>query len=124
MEEIGNIIYQRRSELGLTLEDVGNAVGVGKSTVRKWEKGMIKNMGRDKIAALAKVLNINPALLIRLDSINPMKSRILSQEEIKESEEDKVLFREMEKASPAARRAAREAALAVLKSMEETNSEF
>lgn len=124
MEEIGNIIYQRRIELGLTLEDVGNAVGVGKSTVRKWEKGMIKNMGRDKIAALAKVLNINPALLIRLDSINPMKSRILSQEEIKESEEDKVLFREMEKASPAARRAAREAALAVLKSMEETNSEF
>ena len=108
----------------MTLEDVGNAVGVGKSTVRKWEKGMIKNMGRDKIAALAKVLNINPALLIRLDSINPMKSRILSQEEIKESEEDKVLFREMEKASPAARRAAREAALAVLKSMEETNSEF
>lgn len=124
MEEIGNIIYQRRIELGLTLEDVGNAVGVGKSTVRKWEKGMIKNMGRDKIAALAKVLNINPALLIRLDSINPMESRILSQEEIKESEEDKVLFREMEKASPAARRAAREAALAVLKSMEETNSEF
>jgi len=124
MEEIGNIIYQRRTELGLTLEDVGNAVGVGKSTVRKWEKGMIKNMGRDKIAALAKVLNINPALLIRLDSINPMESRILSQEEIKESEEDKVLFREMEKASPAARRAAREAALAVLKSMEETNSEF
>lgn len=124
MEEIGNIIYQRRTQLGLTLEDVGNAVGVGKSTVRKWEKGMIKNMGRDKIAALAKVLNINPALLIRLDSINPMESRILSQEEIKESEEDKVLFREMEKASPAARRAAREAALAVLKSMEETNSEF
>ena len=42
MEEIGNIIYQRRMEMGLTLEEVGKAVGVGKSTVRKWEKGMIK----------------------------------------------------------------------------------
>ena len=114
MEEIGNIIYQRRMELGLTLEDVGNAVGVGKSTVRKWEKGMIKNMGRDKIAALAKVLDINPAQLIRPDVL---EGRLISQEE---AEENRVLFRMIEKASPAAKRAA----FAVLKSMEETNSEF
>ena len=53
-------IFERRKALGLTLEDVGNAVGVGKSTVRKWEKGMIKNMKRDKIAALAKLLQMDP----------------------------------------------------------------
>ena len=64
MEEIGNIIYERRKELGLTLEEVGNAVGVGKSTVRKWENGMIKNMGRDKIMLLAKVLQISPVELV------------------------------------------------------------
>lgn len=64
MNEIGNMIYRRRKELGLTLEEVGNAVGVGKSTVRRWENGMIKNMGRDKIAALAKVLQINPVDLV------------------------------------------------------------
>ena len=60
MEEIGKKIFERRKALGLTLEDVGNAVGVGKSTVRKWEKGMIKNMKRDKIAALAKLLQMDP----------------------------------------------------------------
>lgn len=60
MEEIGMKMYRRRKELGLTLEDVGKEVGVGKSTVRKWENGMIKNMGRDKIASLAKVLHMNP----------------------------------------------------------------
>lgn len=60
MEEIGKKIFERRKSLGLTLEDVGNAVGVGKSTVRKWEKGMIKNMKRDKIAALAKLLQMDP----------------------------------------------------------------
>ena len=60
MDDIGNKIYQRRKELGLTLEEVGNAVGVGKSTVRRWENGMIKNMGRDKIASLAKVLQMSP----------------------------------------------------------------
>ena len=60
MDEIGNKIFHRRKELGLTLEEVGNAVGVGKSTVRRWENGMIKNMGRDKIAALAAVLHMDP----------------------------------------------------------------
>ena len=64
MNEIGKMIYRRRKELGLTLEEVGNAVGVGKSTVRRWENGMIKNMGRDKIAALAKVLQISPVELV------------------------------------------------------------
>lgn len=64
MCEIANKIRNRRLELGLTLEDVGQAVGVGRSTVRKWETGMIKNMGRDKIAALAKVLQISPVELV------------------------------------------------------------
>lgn len=64
MCEIANKIKTRRQELGLTLEDVAQAVGVGRSTVRKWETGMIKNMGRDKIAALAKVLQISPVELV------------------------------------------------------------
>ena len=34
---IGEIIRTRRQELGLTLENIGDYVGVGKSTVRKWE---------------------------------------------------------------------------------------
>ena len=66
MCEIANKIKARRQELGLTLEDVARAVGVGRSTVRKWETGMIKNMGRDKIAALAKVLQISPVELVPL----------------------------------------------------------
>ena len=60
MCDIGKKMYDRRKELGLTLEEVGYAVGVGKSTVRRWENGMIRNMGRDKIAALAKVLQMSP----------------------------------------------------------------
>lgn len=61
---IGHIINQRRLFLGLTLEDVGNAVGVSKSTVKKWEDGYISNMKRDKISKLAKVLKISPVVLI------------------------------------------------------------
>lgn len=61
---IGEIIANRRRELNLTLEDIGKAVGVGKSTVKKWESGYIANMKRDKIALLANVLQISPSVLI------------------------------------------------------------
>lgn len=66
--EIGKLIKQRRLELKLTLEEVGNAVGVGKSTVKKWEDGYIANMKRDKIASLAKVLQISPAIIMGLET--------------------------------------------------------
>lgn len=65
--DIGTKIKNRRKELGKTLEDVGAAVGVGKSTVRKWEQGMIKNMRRDKIALLAAALDLDPAELIEYE---------------------------------------------------------
>lgn len=61
---LGYKIRTRRKELGLTLEEVGNAVGVGKSTVRKWETGDIRNMRRDKIAVLAQTLGFEPVELI------------------------------------------------------------
>lgn len=64
--DIGKKIQLRRKELGLTLEEVGQAVGVGRSTVLRWEQGMIKNMRRDKIAALAKVLQISPIEFVPL----------------------------------------------------------
>lgn len=61
---IGDIMRVRRQELGLTLEDVGDYVGVGKSTVRKWEHGDIENMKRDKIALLSKILKLSPLTFI------------------------------------------------------------
>lgn len=61
---IKDIIRERREELNLTYEELGEKVGVGKSTVRKWETGMIENIKRSNIAALAKALEISPALLM------------------------------------------------------------
>lgn len=57
-------LKNRRLELGLTLEEVGDIVGVGKSTVRKWENGMIENMKRDKIALYAKALRVSPLFIM------------------------------------------------------------
>lgn len=65
--EFGEKMKQLRLELGLTLEEVGDRVGVGKSTVRKWESGQIANMRRDKIALVAKALGTTPAYLMGWD---------------------------------------------------------
>jgi len=62
--EMSEKIKFLRMKNKLTLEEVGNKVGVGKSTVRKWESGQIANMRRDKIAKLAEALNTTPAYLM------------------------------------------------------------
>jgi len=76
---IGEIIKKRRIELGYTLEEVGNKVGVGKSTVRKWESGLIANMKRDKIEALASVLKVSPVELLRPGSAPEGWVRVLGK---------------------------------------------
>ena len=63
-EGMARRIKELRQKKGLTLEQVADVVGVGKSTVRKWETGMIANMKRDKIADLAKALGTTPAYLM------------------------------------------------------------
>ena len=73
--DIGKVIKNRRLQLNLTLEQVGELVGVGKSTVRKWENGMIENMGRDKIALLSKALNLSPLVLLGMENDEEMYSQ-------------------------------------------------
>lgn len=64
---MGQKINQLRLQKGFTLGELGNLVGVGKSTVRKWENGMIANMKRDKILLVAEALDTSPAYLMGWD---------------------------------------------------------
>jgi len=61
---MGQMIKDLRKQRGMTLEELGEKVGVGKSTVRKWENGMIANMRRDKIAKIANALEVSPGYLM------------------------------------------------------------
>ena len=67
--DMANRIQDLRKSKNMTLEEVASIVGVGKSTVRKWETGMIANMKRDKIAKLAKALGTTPAYLMGWEEI-------------------------------------------------------
>lgn len=64
MDSIKEIIKNRRIELGLTQLEVAKAVGVSEATVSRWESGDIGDMRRSRIAALAKILKLNPNVLM------------------------------------------------------------
>lgn len=76
--EMGEKIYNLRIQKGLTLEQLGNMVGVGKSTVRKWENGMIANMKRDKILKVSEALGTSPAYLMGWNEANGLDANIVS----------------------------------------------
>lgn len=79
-QDMAKRIKDLRTSQGMTLEQVAEKVGVGKSTVRKWETGLISNMRRDKIAALADALNTSPMYLMGWsDEINPAPALDLSK---------------------------------------------
>ena len=67
--DMGKKIETLRKMKGMTLEELGERVGVGKSTVRKWENGMIANMRRDKIAKIA--LRLMPQSVARILRLPP-----------------------------------------------------
>lgn len=62
--EIWLKIKGRRTELGLTLKEVAKALGVSESTVQRYETSEIRNMGIDKVEALARVLKVAPEYLM------------------------------------------------------------
>ena len=62
--KVNEIIKKRRKELGLTLKQVAEKLGVSESLISRYESNDVKNMGIDKIIPLAKVLDTTPAYLM------------------------------------------------------------
>ena len=101
--DIGDKIKQLREQKGMTLEELGNKVGVGKSTVRKWETGMIANMRRDKIKKVADALDTSPEFLMGWTDetsiiIEPKEPQGDREEAL--NEYAKTLYEHYQKASP------------------------
>lgn len=61
-EVLGERIKHYRKLTGMTLESLGEKIGVGKSTVRKYETGMIR-IDHDRLLKIADVLGIDVSLL-------------------------------------------------------------
>lgn len=61
-EKVGERINRYRTLKGMTLEELGDKIGVGKSTVRKYEHGTIR-MDHNRMNDIAKALGIDVSLL-------------------------------------------------------------
>lgn len=60
----GSKLKSLRLERGMTLEELGDAIGTSKQTIHRYESGIIDNIPRAKIEALANALKVTPAELM------------------------------------------------------------
>lgn len=82
--ELKDVIRTRRNQLNMTLEYIGRQVGVGKSTVAKWERGEITNIRRDNIEKLARVLRVSPLVLMGREELPNVPQGFEPMPQIKE----------------------------------------
>lgn len=62
---IGDKLRIRRKELGLTMEEVGDRLGVQRSAVNKYEKNLVE-LKATQIKALAKILDVSVFYILDL----------------------------------------------------------
>lgn len=62
--EIGKRIKERRKQLGISAEQLAEAIDVSPATIYRYESGGIENMGVDKVTPIAKFLHTNEAYLM------------------------------------------------------------
>lgn len=80
---MSNYLADRRKELGLTMKQVAEAVGVSEATVSRWESGQIANMRRDRIGTYAKVLQVRPTFIMTGEPESPetQKTPVLNKKD-------------------------------------------
>lgn len=66
---IGQRIKQRRKELGISADDLGEKLGVARSTVFRYENGFIEKVPVDVIKTIANALHTTPEYLMGWEEI-------------------------------------------------------
>lgn len=84
-----DIIKQRRQALGLTMKELAQKVGVSEATISRWESGNIASMKQTKIALLAQVLDVSPAILVSGET-TPSKTKKVPKELKKLLEDEEI----------------------------------
>lgn len=62
--KIGERLKSRRKELGLSMKEVADRIGVAEATVSRWESGDIANMKRNYIKKYAEILGVSPLYIM------------------------------------------------------------
>lgn len=64
---IGKKIRMLRESHHLTMEEFGNRIGVQKSAVNKYEKGMVDNLKSTTIRQICSAFNVTPEWLLDME---------------------------------------------------------
>lgn len=83
----GDKIRKRRLELHMTMEDLGRAIGVQRSAINKYEKGLV-DIKSSTLSAIANALNVSVIELMETD------------EELSKSDDIRLLIRGLNKLTP------------------------
>ena len=67
-EEIGLRIKSRRSELDMTLDEIAAHVGVSKSTIQRYENGLIGRIKLPVVESIADALWVSPEWLVGIQT--------------------------------------------------------
>ena len=74
--KVGTRIKQRRIEMDMTQEELGNRLNLNKSTIQRYESGIISSIKLPVLQAIAQQLNVNPDWLAlktdEMGSYNPV----------------------------------------------------
>lgn len=97
--DISKKLKNRRKEIGLTMLELAQKVGVSEATISRWESGDIANMRRDKIASLANALQVTPAFIMGWDETEPLSAIKHSPEEITLDDFSYAMYNEMKELS-------------------------
>lgn len=107
---IGRRIKQRREELGLTQEDLGNKLFLNKSTIQRYESGKVEKIKIPVLHAMAKALDVNPEWLALKTDVQGHFSEnynFAKEEDVNDDIEDEniiILNRNARKMSPEKRK--------------------
>ena len=72
--EIGKRIKQAREEKGMSQEELGNELGLNKSSIQRYESGQVQRIKLPILENMAKILNVNPSwLVLKSNSPEPYK---------------------------------------------------
>lgn len=84
---IGKRIKERRKELGMSADKLGEILGKDRSTIFRYEKGDIENLPLDILQPIAEALRTTPAYLMG------WQDETISPDELKLTEGEKLLLK-------------------------------
>ena len=77
MATTGERIKEARKMRGMTQTELAEKIGMKFSAIHKYENGLVVNLKRETIAALANALEVSPAWLMCMDATPSLPSNII-----------------------------------------------